>query len=69
METADRILISGIASVAAIGVSKEERTVRQWLSIDVELFTDTARPGRTDSLKDAIDYGVEAPRGELYLSD
>jgi dihydroneopterin aldolase len=52
----DKILISSIDCVAAIGVTPEERTMKQRLSIDVEITTDTARPAQTDSLKDAIDY-------------
>jgi dihydroneopterin aldolase len=52
----DKILISSIDCVAAIGVTPEERTIRQRLSIDVEIVTDAARAARADSLKDAIDY-------------
>lgn len=56
----DRILISGIDCVAAIGVTPEERVHRQRLSIDVELFIDTRKPAGTDSLKDTIDYAKVA---------
>jgi len=59
-QEADRILICGIDCVAAIGVTVEERTIRQRLSIDVELLTDTSRCAETDSLKDAIDYAKVA---------
>jgi dihydroneopterin aldolase len=52
----DKILISGIDCVAAIGVTPEERTIRQRLSIDVELSIDTSKAAQTDSLKDAVDY-------------
>jgi dihydroneopterin aldolase len=52
----DKILISAIDCVAAIGVTPEERTIRQRLSIDVELFTDTTKSAQSDSLKDAVDY-------------
>jgi dihydroneopterin aldolase len=52
----DTILISSIDCVAAIGVTPEERTIRQRLSIDVEIVTDAARAARSDSLKDALDY-------------
>ena len=52
----DKILISSIDCVAAIGVTAEERTIKQRLSIDVEIFTDARRAARSDSLKDAIDY-------------
>jgi dihydroneopterin aldolase len=56
----DKILISGIDCVTAIGVTPEERTMKQRLSIDVEISTDTARAARTDSLKDALDYSQVA---------
>jgi dihydroneopterin aldolase len=56
----DRILISRIDCVAAIGVTPEERTIRQRLSIDIELWTDAARPARQDSLKEAVDYSKVA---------
>jgi 7,8-dihydroneopterin aldolase/epimerase/oxygenase len=52
----DKIVISAIDCVAAIGVTPEERTIRQRLSIDIEIFVDSAKAARTDSLKDAIDY-------------
>ena len=52
----DKILIAGIDCVAAIGVTSEERTMKQRLSIDVEIAADTLRAARTDSLKDALDY-------------
>ena len=52
----DKILIAGIDCVAAIGVTPEERTIKQRLSIDVEIAADAARAARTDSLKDAVDY-------------
>jgi dihydroneopterin aldolase len=52
----DKILVSSIDCVAAIGVTAEERTIRQRLSIDVEVLVDAARAARADSLKDTIDY-------------
>ena len=55
-KTMDKILVSSIDCVAAIGVTAEERTIRQRLSIDVEVLVDAARAARADSLKDTIDY-------------
>jgi dihydroneopterin aldolase len=52
----DKILISAIDCVAAIGVTPEERTMKQRLSIDIEVLTDAAQAARNDSLKDALDY-------------
>jgi len=56
----DKILISAIDCVAAIGVTPEERTMKQRLSIDVEILTDAGRAAQTDSLKDALDYSQVA---------
>ena len=52
----DKILVSEIHCVAAVGVSHEERTLRHRLSVDVEVTTDLRVPARTDSLEDALDY-------------
>lgn len=46
--------------MAAIGVTREEQTMRQRLSIDVEILTDTAEAAQNDSLKDALDYSKVA---------
>ena len=56
----DKILISRIDCVASIGVTQEERTIKQRLSIDVEFWTDAARPAQQDSLKEAVDYAKVA---------
>ena len=56
----DRILISSIDCVAAIGVTPEERTIRQRLSIDVEILTNAARAAQSDSLRDTLDYSKVA---------
>src|SRR6516165_5666805 len=60
MWTMDKILISSIDCVAAIGVTAEERTIKQRLSIDIEISVDSARAAKTDSLKDALDYSKVA---------
>jgi 7,8-dihydroneopterin aldolase/epimerase/oxygenase len=56
----DKILISRIDCVASIGVTPEERTMKQRLSIDVEFSADASRPARHDSLKDTVDYSKVA---------
>jgi dihydroneopterin aldolase len=56
----DKILIASIDCVAAIGVTPEERTIKQRLSIDVEVLTDAARAAQHDSLRDALDYSKVA---------
>ena len=56
----DKILISAMDCVAAIGVTPEERTFKQRLLIDVEILVDAARAAQNDSLKDAVDYSKVA---------
>ena len=52
----DKICVSDIDCVAAIGVTPEERTMKQRLSVDVEVTTDVRKAAESDSLKDALDY-------------
>ena len=56
----DKIFISGIDCVAAIGVTLEERTIRQRLSIDIEFSLDSSKAALSDSLKDTLDYSKVA---------
>ena len=58
--SADKILISGIDCLAVVGVTPEERSRKQRLSIDLEFRIDARKPAQTDSLRDAIDYGLVA---------
>jgi len=65
----DRILISRIDCLAAIGVTPEERAVKQHLSVDLEFLLDASRPAQTDSIQDTIDYArVAAVVAEVCAS-
>jgi dihydroneopterin aldolase len=59
MKTSDKILISGMGCLTAIGVTAGERAVKQQLSIDLE-FPVSGRPAATDSIDDAVDYDTVA---------
>lgn len=52
----DRILIKGLSARCIIGVNSDERTERQDVVIDIDLYTDMAVPGRTDDINDAVNY-------------
>ena len=56
----DKILISRIDCVASIGVTPEERTMKQRLSIDIEFSMDAASAAQHDSLREAVDYAKVA---------
>jgi len=69
MKATDKILISRIDCLAVVGVTPEERALKQRLSIDVEFAVDTRKPAQTDSLRDAIDYAeVAAAAAEVCAS-
>lgn len=52
----DRILIEGLSARCIIGVNNDERTERQDVVIDIDLYTDMTKPGRTDDIRDAVNY-------------
>lgn len=54
--TADRILIEGLSCRCIIGINGDERRERQEVIIDIDLYTDISRPGRTDDIADAVNY-------------
>ena len=58
--TPDKILISKIDCLAAVGVTPEERSSKQRLLVDLEFHIDVRKPARTDSIRDTIDYGKVA---------
>ena len=59
MKMSDKILISGMGCLTAIGVTAGERAVKQQLSIDLEFPID-GRAAGSDSIKDAVDYDTVA---------
>ena len=52
----DKILLKNIVLYAHLGVKKEEREVRQKVSIDIELSLSLEEAARTDDLGKTIDY-------------
>src|SRR5688572_2049415 len=56
----DKILISRMTCQALVGVTAQERSSTQPLSIDLEFLTDSRKAASTDSIRDAIDYSKVA---------
>ena len=52
----DKILLKNITLYAHLGVKKEEREVRQKVSLDVELSLNLEEAARTDDLVKTVDY-------------
>ncbi|MFH1677098.1 MAG: dihydroneopterin aldolase [bacterium] len=58
----DRILINNLKKGCIIGVTEEERSRKQDVSINISLQTDLHKPGRTDNIIDTVDYSVMEKR-------
>ena len=58
----DRILISDLLVRCIIGVGDEERREKQDVVINLSLFADLAKPGKSDKLEDAVDYSAVKKR-------
>jgi len=60
MNSPDKILISSMDCLTAIGITPAERAIKQRLSIDLEFPCDARAASRSDSIRDAVDYDTIA---------
>ncbi len=56
----DRIFLEGMVFLGRCGVTERERSKRRKVLVDLEVVTSCAKAGKSDDLKDTVDYG------ELY---
>jgi dihydroneopterin aldolase len=56
----DRIDLTGIEVYAKHGVLDHEQERAQVFRVDVTVYMDLSRPGESDDLSDALDYGMLA---------
>jgi 7,8-dihydroneopterin aldolase/epimerase/oxygenase len=63
----DRLSLRSIVCMCHIGVTEEERSERQKLEVDVELFADLEPASRSGDIRGTIDYRevCDAVRGRL----
>ncbi|MBM4029853.1 MAG: dihydroneopterin aldolase [Planctomycetes bacterium] len=52
----DRVFIRDLALRCTVGVDELERRERQGILVQITLYTDLRKAGRTDALEDTIDY-------------
>lgn len=52
----DRILVSDLRVRCIIGVNEEERREKQDVLINLVIFTDLRRAGKSDRFEDTVDY-------------
>ena len=52
----DKIIITDLRARCIIGINKIERRRKQEVVINLSLYTDLAKAGKSDRLEDAVDY-------------
>ena len=52
----DRIIITDLSARCIIGINEDERREPQDVTINLSIYADTKKPGRTDRFEDAVDY-------------
>ena len=53
----DSIIVRDLRVKARVGVTEEERARAQLLIVSVVLYTDLRKAGKSDDLRDTVDYG------------
>ena len=56
----DKIVIQGLFCHARVGVTDEERRVRQRILIDLDLDVDLGPAGKSDRVEETVDYAAVA---------
>jgi 7,8-dihydroneopterin aldolase/epimerase/oxygenase len=52
----DSIHVTGIRAYGYTGYLKEEQVLGQWFEVDVKLWLDISKAGKTDAIEDTLDY-------------
>ncbi len=52
----DRIIISDLRARCIVGVNDDERREKQDVTVNISIYADLRKPGRTDRFEDAVDY-------------
>jgi len=64
----DSIFITDLRADAIIGIYERERTIKQTISIDLELGADIAKAASRDNIVDALNYKDLSKQVESYVS-
>lgn len=58
----DLVYITGLTAETIIGVYDHERLIRQTLVLDLEMKCDVRKAGRSDDVREALDYDAVSSR-------
>jgi FolB domain-containing protein len=54
----DRIRITDLRARCIIGVNEDERTEKQDVTLNLSIYSDLRKAGRSDKFEDAVDYSL-----------
>ncbi len=55
----DTIQLTGIRAYGYTGLFPEEQSLGQWFEVDLTLWVDITKPGKSDRIEDTYDYRVD----------
>jgi FolB domain-containing protein len=55
-KTLDRIIITDLRARCIVGINNDERTEKQDVTVNLSIYADLRKPGRSDNFEDAMDY-------------
>jgi dihydroneopterin aldolase len=55
-ERQDRVFVEGMIFSGRCGITEQERKTRRKVVVDMEVVTSLAKPGKSDELRDTVDY-------------
>jgi len=67
MDSTDIIFITDLRAEAIIGIYDRERSIKQTVSVDLELSTSVKRAALTDNVEDTFNYKLLSKRVEAYI--
>lgn len=65
----DKILIKDLQARCILGIKEDERREKQDVIINLILYTDLRKPGKTDRIEDAVDYKLVKKRVLSIVED
>jgi len=63
----DTIFITDLRAEAIIGIYDKERSIKQTISVDLELATSVERAAESDNVEDTFNYKLLSKRVEEYI--
>jgi dihydroneopterin aldolase len=64
----DRIFVDNLRLSCRVGITPEERRQPQEVLVDVSIFLSLVRAGRSDDVRDTVNYKEVVQRVSLYVS-